>query len=102
VLSIPAPAALHGDALTAELHAAGFTGAEVTLVGDRLEVSGVSESDRAKVEQVAGRHAPLPPPADPADEFRKAVESSTTLAGLKAALLGTTGPGAEPRRPEAR
>lgn len=39
-------------------------------------------------------------PADVADrEFREAVEKATTIADLKAALLGTRGPGAEPRRP---
>lgn len=32
-------------------------------------------------------------------EFRDAVERATSIADLKAALLGTTGPGAEARRP---
>lgn len=42
----------------------------------------------------------IPTPADEADqEFREAVEKATTIADLKAALLGTRGPGAEPRRP---
>lgn len=35
--------------------------------------------------------------AAPEDEFRKAIEAATSVADLKAALLGTSGPGAEPR-----
>jgi hypothetical protein len=42
-------------------------------------------------------HVPAAEP-DPDAEFRKAVEAATTLDALKAALLGTKGPGAEPRR----
>lgn len=39
-------------------------------------------------------------PEEVADrEFRAAVEAATSIAELKAALLGTNGPGAEPRRP---
>lgn len=38
-------------------------------------------------------------PPDPDDEFRAAIEGASTIADLKAALLGTTGPGAEPRQP---
>lgn len=36
--------------------------------------------------------------SDPDDEFRAAIKAATSLADLKAALLGTSGPGAEPRR----
>jgi hypothetical protein len=43
-------------------------------------------------------HTPAAEP-DPDAEFRKAVEAATSLAALKDALLGTTGPGAEPRQP---
>lgn len=32
-------------------------------------------------------------------EFREAVEAASSVADLKAALLGSSGPGAEPRRP---
>lgn len=32
-------------------------------------------------------------------EFREAVEAATSVADLKAVLLGANGPGAEPRRP---
>lgn len=39
-------------------------------------------------------------PTDPDREaFRAAVEKAGSIADLKAALLGTTGPGAEARRP---
>lgn len=42
-------------------------------------------------------------PEDPEEvadrDFRAAVEKATSIAELKAALLGTNGPGAEPRRP---
>lgn len=36
--------------------------------------------------------------ADTEAEFRRAVQAATSLQQLKAALLGDTGPGAEPRR----
>jgi hypothetical protein len=35
-------------------------------------------------------------------EFRNAVQAATTLDALKAALLGVSGPGAQPRRPDGR
>lgn len=50
------------------------------------------------LQAAADAHAAEFPP-DPDDEFRKAVEAATSVADLKAALLGTAGPGAEPRRP---
>lgn len=34
----------------------------------------------------------------PDDDFRAAIQAASTLAELKDALLGTSGPGAEPRR----
>jgi hypothetical protein len=46
-------------------------------------------------------HTPVEDP-DPAQEFADAVKAATTLDGLKAALLGIKGPGAEPRRPDIR
>jgi hypothetical protein len=39
---------------------------------------------------------------NPIDAFQKAVEGLASIADLKAALLGTKGPGAEPRRPDTR
>lgn len=101
MIRIPAPAALNGDALTAELRAAALPGAFVVLHPDagEIEVHGVKDFQRAEVERVARAHVPPPAPADPQAEFRKAVSAATTLAALKDALLGTTGPGAEPRQP---
>jgi translation elongation factor EF-Tu-like GTPase len=51
----------------------------------------------AALQAALDAHVPTPEP-DPEDEFRKAVEAATSLDALKAALLGTKGPGAEPRR----
>lgn len=50
----------------------------------------------ATVRTVIDAHVPAVDP-DPDAEFRAAVEAATTLAALKAALLGATGPGAQPR-----
>jgi hypothetical protein len=105
VLTIPAPAALHGDALTDELHAAGFSDVEVTLVGDQVEISGVSESDRTKVEQVVAAHAPPPPLPDPDDDLAARVRAVYDAApagpakDLCAALLGIDGDAAVAGRP---
>lgn len=98
MLTFPVPASLNGDALTDELAAAGFPDADVTVVGDDLRVTGIDDADRDAVRSVLDAHVPPPPPADPADEFRAAIEAATSIADLKAALLGTTGPGAEPRQ----
>lgn len=100
MLTVPAPAALNGDTLEDELDAAGVP-ASVTLVGDELRID-APESARSTVEQVVQAHVPPAPPPNPDEEFRKAVEAATDLAGLKAALLGSKGPGAEPRRPDGR
>lgn len=43
-----------------------------------------------------------PAPVDHDKAFRDAVTAATNLDALKAALLGTKGPGAEPRRPDGR
>lgn len=40
---------------------------------------------------------PESPHAAAEREFRAAVEGATSIAGLKEALLGTSGPGAQPR-----
>lgn len=96
MISVPVPHKIHGDRLTEELAAAGLPGAQVRVVGDRLEVDAEGATE-AKVQQVVAAHVPPPPPPNPQDEFRKAVEGATTLAALKAAILGSTGPGAQPR-----
>lgn len=38
MIVLPAPAQIDGGVLAAEIEAAGFTGVEVTLVGDQIEV----------------------------------------------------------------
>lgn len=61
----------------------------------------VQERDGVAVDPATVRdalNAPQPPPTDPEDEFRAAVEEATSVTGLKAALLGTSGPGAQARR----
>lgn len=81
-----------------ELLAAGMS-TDVLVLGDGDELTLDGEFDAAVVEPVIDGHDPTPPPApaDPDDEFRAAVEAATSIADLKAALLGTTGPGAEAR-----
>jgi hypothetical protein len=84
------------DQLAAEVGAA-LTGsdAEVVVADDDSTVT--ADALRAALDA----HTPSPLP-DPEADFRKAVEGATSLAALKDALLGTTGPGAEPRQPTAR
>lgn len=53
-------------------------------------------ADSSKVQAAVDAHTPTAEP-DPVGEFQKVVKAATTLDALKAALLGTTGPGAEPR-----
>lgn len=97
MLRFPVPTSLHGDALADELAAAGLPDADVSVDGDELVIAG--PEDRDAVQAVVDAHVPPAPGPNPDDEFRKAVEAATSIAGLKAALLGTSGPGAEPRRP---
>lgn len=98
MLTFPLPAAVHGDALTEELATAGFV-ADVYVRDGELVVVGPTEGDRPAVQSVIDAHVPPDPRPDPDDEFRAAIEAATSIADLKAALLGTSGPGAEPRRP---
>lgn len=58
---------------------------------------GINPTATIEVEDETG--APSDFDATPEDDFRAAVQAATTLDELKAALLGTAGPGAEPRRP---
>jgi hypothetical protein len=60
VLRFPIPAALHGDALTAELVAAGFRNARVYADEDELVVSDVEQADRRAVQRVVDAHVPPP------------------------------------------
>jgi hypothetical protein len=64
----------------------------------RVDRDGV---DRAKVQAALDAHVPVLPP-DRTPNSRKALEVATTVAQIWDALLGKTGPGAEPRRPDGR
>jgi hypothetical protein len=74
-------------------------GAPLTGSAAEVVVADARSSVTAEELRVAvGAHVPAEP-VDHDAEFRQAVEAATTIAGLKAALLGSKGPGAEPRRP---
>jgi hypothetical protein len=93
MLTLPAPDPREGDRLAASLRAA-------TLVGTDWRVASEGALDEATVRSTVAAHDGTPAPVVDHDaEFRAAVEAATTLAALKAAILGSTGPGAEPRRP---
>lgn len=111
-MSYPLGKAIHQPTLSADLSDA--LGREVRVAqrppadGDEpgalivVDDATGDEVDDLDVETVAGvvdAHVP-PGPVDHEAEFRQAVESATSVADLKAALLGgdTSGPGAEPRR----
>lgn len=64
--------------------------------GEIVAATGSPVTQQQLEDAVVGHTAVFPP--DPNDEFRRAVEVATSLADLKAALIGTSGPGAEPRR----
>lgn len=87
MILVPAPPAIHGSALNDELAAAGIPDADVVLVGGKLQIN-ADETDRASVERIVAAHVPPLPPV-PRDEFRAAVQAATSIAELKAALLGT-------------
>lgn len=55
----------------------------------------------AQLKAAVDAHTP-PAPVDHDKAFRDAVTAATSLDALKAALLGTKGPGAEARRPSGR
>lgn len=103
-MRLPAPADINGDALAAEIGLAVGLTVAVQLIGDEIEVRAEDDAplDRTKVEQAVSAHVPPPPPADPEAEFRKALEAAMTVTQIRDALLGKTGPGAEPRRPDGR
>jgi hypothetical protein len=112
MLRLTVPAALHGDALTAELHAAGFPGAAVSVDGDALVIDGADENDRAAVQAVVDAHVPPPVPDPDADlatainavDTSKITDAATKAAldALKAALLGSGKPAAVSGRPTDR
>jgi hypothetical protein len=105
MIQVPAPAAVHGDALTAELAAAGVPDAGVTLVGDELHID-APDSARSKVEQVVAAHVPPPPPTAPDDDLAARIQAvhddpqvSASVKKLTAALLGLNGESAVAGRP---
>jgi hypothetical protein len=108
MIRLPAPAAVHGDALAAELAAAGVRDAGVTLVGDGLHID-VPESARSTVEAVVTRHVPPPAPTEPDDDLASRITAvhddpnvSTGVKRLAAALLGVGEDSAVAGRPTGR
>lgn len=101
MLTVPAPASFDGARLREQLAQDGVVlGAnDLYLAGDRLVFPGLGAGHRAAVQSALTSHLDRPLPADAAIEFQAAVKAATTLDALKSALLGTSGPGAEPRRP---
>lgn len=97
-----APNPLNGQTLLDELAAAGIVVTELPILTGNKLVLDVTEADRAVVETVLARHdgSDIEPPDVEADrEFRAAIEAATTIAALKAALLGTGTAGRAAARP---
>jgi hypothetical protein len=105
MLRLPAPAALNGDQLSAELHAAGVP-SDVGLSGDDLLVFDADESQEQAVSSVVAAHQPAPSaPADPDADLAAAITAVDTskiadaatrgaVDALKAALIGKGKPAA--------
>lgn len=90
---------LNGKAVNLEQLAA-EVGTALTASQTEVVVADLESPVTTDVLQAAlDAHAPVPVP-DPDAEFRAAVEAATTLSALKAALLGSKGPGAQARRPD--
>lgn len=85
MLTFTAPAELHGDALTAELAAAGLT-ADIYIEGDTLYVSGTD--DRAGVQKVLAAHVPPPPSTEPDLAERLAAVEARLDKAANAAVTG--------------
>jgi hypothetical protein len=105
MIRVPAPAAVHGDALTAELETAGVPDADVTLDGDELRID-APESSRSTVEQVVAAHVPPSPTPGPDDDLAARIQAvhddpqvSASVKKLTAALLGLNGESAVAGRP---
>ena len=91
MISVEPPESFTGDGVRDDLHAAGFTDAEVVFVDGTLNISGVGEDDQAQVEQVVSAHVPPSPPPDPNEELRQAIAAASSWQQLQAALLGAGG-----------
>jgi hypothetical protein len=105
MILLPAPTALHGDALTAELAAAGVPDADVTLLDDQVRIH-APESARATVERVVDAHVPPTPPTPPDVDLAARIQAvhddpqvSASVKKLTAALLGLNGDAAVAGRP---
>lgn len=71
------------------------SGVEVVVVDEESTVTAAALKAAVDAHVVAAE-------VDHTAAFTEAVKAATTLDALKAALLGTKGPGAEPRRPTGR
>jgi hypothetical protein len=106
VLRLPAPAALNGDQLSAELLAAGAP-SDVGLSGDDLLVFDASEAQEQTVASVVAVHTPSSAPApDPDADLAARIQAvhddpnvSSGVKKLTAALLGLNGEAAVAGRP---
>lgn len=82
------------EQLTAEVGTALCASPDEVVVADpAAKVTGTQLAAAVKA------HVP-PPVVDPDAAFVAAVEAATSLAALKAAIVGKIGPGAQPRRPD--
>lgn len=86
IVTVPAPAALDGGQLEADLEAAGIA-ARVVLVGDQLDVTVVEGADQGAVAAVVKAHRPRPPAPSAREQARAAAAAATTVAQLRAAVL---------------
>lgn len=106
MLTLPSPGTdrLDGDRLRDQLAEAGVVlgNDDLYLDGDRLVFPTLNDGQRSAVQAALDAHMNRPLPPDPDAEFRKALEAATTLAQIRDALLGKTGPGAQPRQPNSR
>lgn len=93
---VPLTKAVDLAQLAAEVGAALSSSADEVVVADPE-----SKVTAAQLKTALDAHTPAAP-VDHDKAFRDAVTAATTLDALKAALLGTKGPGAEARRPTAR
>lgn len=80
MLTFPLPAVLNGDALRAQLRAAGLIAAEVSVSGADLVITGTD--DRAAAASVVSAHDGQPLPLDP--EAQADVDAATQLASIRA------------------
>lgn len=100
MLVFPSSRVIHGDALLAELKAAGFVADDVHISDGELVVVGPADSDVDAVRAMIDAHVPPPAPPDAQAEFDKALAAAAAktttdakLAALFDALRGVGLPG---------